>query len=151
MASLFTKCIAIKMIMWDLSFKMYLWRIFHVVTFPQLICMRGGCHWKALICWELHPSLKQYKALGHQQPARLIHSPSLVSLGLSVGYVRHCLIRLELDLGGDSIKMTSYWYRKSHCGDKITIISSYLHNKIFITGKMVSLYWIRALDCKSGS
>ena len=91
-ASLFAKCIPIEMIMWDLSFKMYLWWIFHVVTFPQLICMHGGWWWKSLICWELHPSLKHYKALGHQQPARLLHSHSLVSLRLPVAYVvRHSI------------------------------------------------------------
>ena len=40
-----------------------------------------------------------------------------------------------------NIKMTSYQNRKSHCGDKTILQSSYLHN----TGKMTSLYWIRAL------
>ena len=40
------------------------------------------------------------------------------------------------------IKMSSYQYRKSHCGDKMVIRSSYLHNGIFYTGKMTSLYWI---------
>ena len=44
-----------------------------------------------------------------------------------------------------SIKMPSYQYRKSHCGDKTVIRSSYLHNGISYTAKMTSLYWIRAL------
>ena len=43
-----------------------------------------------------------------------------------------------------NIKMTSYQYRKSHCGDKTAVRSSNLHNGIFYTGKMSSLYWIRA-------
>ena len=43
-----------------------------------------------------------------------------------------------------NIKMTSYQYRKSHCGDKTAVRSSYLHNGIFYTGKMSSLYWTRA-------
>ena len=43
-----------------------------------------------------------------------------------------------------SIKITSYRYRKSHCGDKTVIRSSYLYNGISFTGKTVSLYWIRA-------
>ena len=43
------------------------------------------------------------------------------------------------------IKMSSYQYRKSHCGDKTVTRSSYLHNGISYTGKMTSLYWIRAL------
>ena len=36
----------------------------------------------------------------------------------------------------------SYQYRKSHCGDKTVVRSSYLHNGISYTGKMASLYWI---------
>ena len=43
-----------------------------------------------------------------------------------------------------NIKMPSYQYRKSHCGDKTVVRSSYLHNGISYTGKMSSLYWIRA-------
>ena len=41
--------------------------------------------------------------------------------------------------------MSSYQYRKSHCGDMMIIRPSYLHNGISYTGKMSSLYWIRAL------
>ena len=40
-------------------------------------------------------------------------------------------------------KMTSYQYRKSHCGDKTILRPSYLHNEISYTGKMTSLYWIK--------
>ena len=43
-----------------------------------------------------------------------------------------------------NIKMISYQYRKSHCGDKTILRPSYLHNEISYTGKMTSLYWIRA-------
>ena len=43
-----------------------------------------------------------------------------------------------------NIKMTSYQYRKSHCGDKTILRPSYLHNGISYTGKTTSLYWIRA-------
>ena len=43
-----------------------------------------------------------------------------------------------------NIKLSSYQYRKSHCGDKTVVRSSYLHNGISYTGKMTSLYWIRA-------
>ena len=45
-----------------------------------------------------------------------------------------------------NIKMTSYQYRKSHCGDKTILRPSYLHNGISYTGKMTSLYWIRAQE-----
>ena len=44
-----------------------------------------------------------------------------------------------------NIKMTSYQYRKSHCGNKTIIRPSYLHNGISYTGKTTSLYWIGAL------
>ena len=43
-----------------------------------------------------------------------------------------------------NIKMSSYQCRKSHCGDKTVIRSSYLHSGISYTGKMSSLYWIGA-------
>ena len=41
-----------------------------------------------------------------------------------------------------NIKMSSYQYRKSHCGDKTVVRSSYLHNGISFTAEMSSLYWI---------
>ena len=41
-----------------------------------------------------------------------------------------------------NIKITSYQYRKSHCGDKTILWLSYLHNGISYTGKTTSLYWI---------
>ena len=40
--------------------------------------------------------------------------------------------------------MPSYQYRKSHSGDKAAVRSSYLQNGICYTGKMASLYWMRA-------
>ena len=43
-----------------------------------------------------------------------------------------------------NIKMSSYQYRKFHCGDKTILRPSYLHNVISLTGKVTSLYWIRA-------
>ena len=43
-----------------------------------------------------------------------------------------------------NIKMSSYRYRKSHCGDKAVVRSSYRHNGISYTGKMTYLYWIGA-------
>ena len=43
-----------------------------------------------------------------------------------------------------NVKISSYQYRKSHCGDKTILRPSYLHNGISYTGKTTSLYWIRA-------
>ena len=42
--------------------------------------------------------------------------------------------------------MTSYQYRKSHCGDKTILRLSYLRNGISYAGKMIFLYWIKALN-----
>ena len=48
-----------------------------------------------------------------------------------------------------NIMMSSYQYRKSHCGDKTVIRPSYLRNGISYTGKMPSSYWVRALKTTS--
>ena len=40
--------------------------------------------------------------------------------------------------------MPSCQYRKPHCGDKTILRQSYIHNWISYTGRMTSLYWIRA-------
>ena len=45
-----------------------------------------------------------------------------------------------------NIKMPSYQYRKSHCGDKTILRPSHLNNGIYHTGKMASYFWIRPLD-----
>ena len=41
--------------------------------------------------------------------------------------------------------MSSYQYRKSHCGDKTILRPSYLHNGISYTVKTTSSHWTRAL------
>ena len=41
--------------------------------------------------------------------------------------------------------MLPYYYRKSHCGDKTVVRSSYLNNASSYSGKMSSLYWFRPL------
>ena len=63
-----------------------------------------------------------------------------------LGRVAHHVKFLKL-LDGPwfSIKMSSYQYRKSHCGDKSVLRRSYLHNVISHTGKMASLYWTNPL------
>ena len=47
--------------------------------------------------------------------------------------------------GWFNTKMPSYQYRNSHCGDKMILWLSYLHNGNSYTDKIMSLYWIRAL------
>ena len=54
-----------------------------------------------------------------------------------------------------NINMSSYQHRKSHCGDKVILRSSYLHNDIFILNKdpgpwfyiMMSSYQYRKFHC----
>ena len=48
---------------------------------------------------------------------------------------------MRIPIGGwFNIKMPSYQYRNSHCGDKTILRPSYLHNGISYTGKMTSLF-----------
>ena len=50
-----------------------------------------------------------------------------------------------------NIKMLSYQYRKSHCGDKTILLPSNLHNGISYTCKTTSLYWIFFCTTKTGN
>ena len=61
-------------------------------------------------------------------------------------YTRHLLFKVTQTGPWFNIKMSSYQYRKSHCGEKTVVRLSYLHNGISCTGKMSSLYWIMAQD-----
>ena len=66
-------------------------------------------------------------------------------LGVSQGCVSK-ILRRNKDTGPwFNRKMSSYQYRKSHYGDKTILRPPYLPNGISYTGKMASLYWIRAL------
>ena len=57
----------------------------------------------------------------------------------------YIIVLLELE-PRFNIKMSSYQYRKSHCGDESIVRWSYLHYKISYTGKTTSLYWISPLE-----
>ena len=48
-----------------------------------------------------------------------------------------------------NIKIPSYQYRKSHCGDKMILWPSHLHSGTSYTGKATYLYWIRAIITES--
>ena len=66
-------------------------------------------------------------------------------MGFPLPGVRGSLYQRQGPGGWFNKKIPSYQYRKSHCGDKTLLRPSYLHNGISYTGKMTSLYWIRAL------
>ena len=69
-------------------------------------------------------------------------SSSWCTLGVSLLYKTNLSTTKQLPGPWLNIKLSSYQYRKSHCGDKAVVRSSYLHNGISYTGKMSSLYWI---------
>ena len=76
---------------------------------------------------------------------------SVITVVLSMGFIPlpsnfTYLIRRFKVISGPrfNIKMSSYQYRKSHCGDKTVVRSSYLHNGNSDTGMATSVYWIRA-------
>ena len=73
------------------------------------------------------------------------HAPSLIYLNRNNHSSRFVFCGVPM-LSGPwfSIKMPSYQYRKTHCGYKTILRTSYLHNGIFHTCKMTSLYWIGA-------
>ena len=90
----------------------------------------------------------------------MVFSSLLFPMGIfSICYSHNCHSRLQFVYsfelihaaiwppgGWINIKMSSYQYRKSHCGDKTILRPSHLHNGIYYTGKTTSLYWIWALD-----
>ena len=102
-----------------------------VLTLFLVSCL--GCPW--------YTDFKRTGSKGTLVP----DAPMLVSPGCDM--VRAlaccvCAISGSKDPGPwSNIKMSSYEYRKSHCGDKTVVRSSYLHNGISYTCKMASLYW----------
>ena len=60
--------------------------------------------------------------------------------------MRHCW---DMILGQFHLKILSLQYRKSHCGDKTILWSSYFHSGIYFTCKVISLYWISNTLCCS--
>ena len=90
--------------------------------------------------WDMMLS-KEFKPIGVQFSLKaVLPLAERLATGDSITVVR------QGPGGWFNIKMSSYQYRKSHCGDKTILRPSYLHNGISYTGKMTSLYWIRALD-----
>ena len=62
---------------------------------------------------------------------------------VTITYILQLVTGWGADWAWFNMNMPSYQYRKSHCADKTILVSSYLHNGIYYTGKMTSLYWIR--------
>ena len=97
----------------------------------------------AIVLWACRGHLESDQPTCLVTGNRLIHASDMLYMRkICLTHHHHCLF---VPWGWINIKMPSYQYRKSRCGDKTVVRSSYLHNGISYTGKMTSLYWIRAL------
>ena len=115
--------------------------------------MSGGmelCLWFGVSWWrlwtpgQLKMSIWSVSAWIPKQPRDLQSKLVNVACSVNLGPFLTCVVWRPGPWF--NIKMLSYQYRKSHCGDKTVVRSSYLYNGISYTGKTTSLYWIRALD-----
>ena len=92
------------------------------------IIKRVNFHWRASICYKykwcgISISVQSWRS---QPTTRLWHKR----------LTWNCEVATP-DTGlWFNIKVSSYQYRKSHCGDKTVIRSSYLHHGISYTGKI---------------
>ena len=112
------------------------------VIYFQSQHLYSGCRWLG------STQYKSYNQDGACHPSWHLGTNILVHYHCSPATVTHLKIRCQSILAPQArfnIKMSSYQYRKSHCGDKTVVRSSYLHNGIFYTGKTTFLNWIRAL------
>ena len=88
------------------------------------------CHWKCTALYDPKNSIHYFNANGHEDRFKPAYKLlNLWKLWFETQWYKDT---------GDwiNIKMSSYQYRKFHCGDK-TVVRSY-------ADKMTSLYWIRA-------
>ena len=85
-----------------------------------------------------YPQNHSHCSLCHLQP--ILKKKSFIC------FPQYCLRHTGSNPGAwFNIKMSSYQYRKPHCGDKTILRPSYFHNGISYTGEVTSLYWIRGL------
>ena len=112
----------------------FLFLIKHLQLTPHNLSMR--------VKYEMHWT-KHYWVLGH-------FGPNEVKPGQALHETMKWLCETCSHLSSGrwfDIKMSSYLYRKFHCGDCKTILRpSCLNNGISYTGKTTSLYWIGALS-----
>ena len=71
----------------------------------------------------------------------LLRRLSLAGRKLRISSISACHQHIWLNGPWLNMKM-SYQYKKSHCGDKTVLISTYLHIGIFHSDKLVYWYWI---------
>ena len=117
--------------------------------------------WCVVFHWRIYASLHWYASLGLSGLPNFHLNCEAVSIDwwvqgtpLTESIDEYCILSLHNGIVGGlfcpypgprfNIKMSSYQYRKSHYGDKTVVRSSYLHSGISYSGKMTSLYRIRA-------
>ena len=133
---------------------MFLWvhRLIYIPDFSLLCCM-----WHRIIPYRVikGSTVFIFGVIVHVWETidgRNISSPSLVGMNVQHGQISmgSCngdvisVASTSAPGGWINIKMPSYQYRKSHCGDKTILRPSHLHNEISYTGKTTSLYWLGA-------
>ena len=113
--------------------------------------------WSQYTPFQLHWSWRYNDLWQHWIPCHMVSGRQMTKAYLMViiiGHQQSIMVAIVMILSLTclvtpgpqfNIKMLSYQYRKSHCGDRTVIRSSYLHNGISYTGKMTSLYWIGPL------
>ena len=116
------------------------------VTVMSLICMCGA-YLEYLI---METVCCRANSVFKTRPGASLAVPCLINNYKSwVPYTRDMIWLLPSQIlwprPWSNIKMSTYQYRKSHCGDRTILRPSYLHNGISYTDK-TSLYWIGALD-----
>ena len=109
------------------------------------------------LCWRYIslPLRHRYNVVQWNSPASVFigNTPDITKLNVFENYIFKRtspspsvnLVTPEYSGGWFNIKMMSYQYMNSRCGDKTIFWPSYLHNANSYTGKTISLYWIRFL------
>ena len=114
-------------------------KCFHVIAsswLTSLMALVTTCCVVSVCRCACHRGREQHRAMDHRGHGRGLHPHHL--------HRHHVLPLLQVNTAGPwfNIKMSPYQYRKSHCGDKTVVRSSYHHNGISCVGKMAFLYWI---------
>ena len=102
--------------------------------FPKLLSHFPGVNELTLKCWSL-----THMQHSHQCTCKCLGAPWCQAIGSTdLDSKPGCSNIGSISGPRFNIKMSSYQYKKSHCGDKTVVRSSYLHNGISYTGKMSS-------------
>ena len=94
-----------------------------------VIMIESLCNLTSISAALLPRCLSNFRAIGKVQT----RISRLRDLARSCGKTSYRLVNRGPG-GWFNTKMSSYKYRKSHCGDKTVVRSSYLHNRILLSG-----------------